>query len=153
MANQQTQSLAEIALLHYCTIALLQDAKLINEGVMAEQFIGQHLPSILAASPNRELTYWIREGRSSNAEVDYVIALNGNIVPIEVKPGATGSLKSLHQFVGEKSISCAVRFYAGLPSTQQIHIKITRDNKSIEVNYQLISLPLYFVELLPHLLN
>ncbi len=29
--------------------------------------------------PNRELTYWLREGRSSNAEVDYVIALDGNI--------------------------------------------------------------------------
>ena len=80
---------------------------------MAEQFIGQHLPSILAASPNRELTYRIREGRSSNAEVDYVIALNGNIVPIEVKPGATGSLKSLHQFVGENPFLVLCGFMLG----------------------------------------
>lgn len=30
---------------------------------------------LLAESPNRELTYWLREGRSSHAEVDFVIAV------------------------------------------------------------------------------
>jgi hypothetical protein len=40
---------------------------------------------ILSTSPNRELTYWLREGRSTNAEVDYVLALNGQIIPIEIK--------------------------------------------------------------------
>lgn len=39
---------------------------------MAEQFIGQHLQALLAASANRELSCWLREGRSANAEVDYV---------------------------------------------------------------------------------
>jgi len=135
------------------TITQMQDSILINEGVMAEQFIGQHLQSILSTSPNRELTYWLREGRSSNAEVDYVVGLNGTVVPIEIKSGATGSLKSLHQFVGEKSVSCAVRFDASLPSIQQLHTKIELAKKSIEVNYQLISLPLYLVERLPHLLG
>lgn len=138
------------------TITQIQDAVLVNEGVMAEQFIGQHLQSILSTSPNRspnqELTYWLREGRSSNAEVDYVVGLSGKVVPIEIKSGATGSLKSLHQFVGEKSVSCAVRFDTGLPSIQKVHTKIEKAKKSIEVKYQLISLPLYLVERLPHLL-
>ena len=111
------------------------------------------IQAILATSPNRELTYWLREGRSSNAEVDYVVSFNGKIIPIEIKSGATGSLKSLHQFVGEKSVSRAVRFDANLPSIQKLNTKIEHNRKSIEVNYQLISLPLYLVERLPDLLE
>lgn len=87
--------------LNWRTIAQWDDTKLINEGTIAEQFIGQHLQHLLADSPNRELTYWLREGRSANAEVDYVIALEGQIIPIEVKAGASGSMKSLHQFMAE----------------------------------------------------
>jgi len=133
------------------TITQMQDKVLINEGVMAEQFIGQHIQALLADSPNRELSYWLREGRSSNAEVDYVVALNGRIIPIEVKSGTSGSLKSLHQFVGEKSVTTGVRFDTNPPSQQHVKTKIQRANRSIEINYQLISLPLYLVERLPYL--
>ncbi len=122
------------------------DGALINEGAIAEQFIGQHLLDILSKFPNRELNYWLREGRSSNAEVDYVVALNGQVIPVEIKAGATGSLKSLHQFVGEKGVSTAVRFDTGLPSTQTVNTRIRRGKESHDVSYQLISLPLYLVE-------
>ena len=113
------------------TISQIADTQLINEGVIAEQFIGQHLQDMLSGSPNRDLTYWLREGRSSNAEVDYVIALDGKIIPIEIKAGATGSLKSLHQFVGEKGVRQAVRFDTGLPSTQVINTRIRRGEKPV----------------------
>ena len=66
-------------------IERMDEKRLVNEGAMAEQFIGQHLQGLLARSPNRELTYWLREGRTANAEVDYVAAFDGRIVPIEVK--------------------------------------------------------------------
>jgi len=69
------------------TLSKFDDVQLVNEGAIAEQFIGQHLLELLAESPNRELTYWLREGRSSNAEVDFVMAFEGQIVPIEVKAG------------------------------------------------------------------
>ena len=128
------------------TISQIADTVLINEGVIAEQFIGQHLLDMLSKSPNRELNYWLREGRSSNAEVDYVVVIDGQIVPVEIKAGATGSLKSLHQFVGEKGVSFAVRFDTGKPSTQAINTRIQRMGKTVDVNYQLISLPLYLVE-------
>ena len=134
------------------TISQIADTQLINEGVIAEQFIGQHLQDMLSGSPNRDLTYWLREGRSSNAEVDYVIALDGKIIPIEIKAGAPGSLKSLHQFVGEKGVRQAVRFDTGLPSTQIINTRIRRGEKAVDVNYQLLSLPLYLVERLPDLM-
>jgi len=99
-------------------IAVLAAGSLL-EFVLAEQFIGQHLIDMLSSLPNRELTYWLRQGRSNNAEIDYVIALDGQIVPIEVKAGATGRA-SLHTHAGHK-----------------------------RVDYRLISLPMYLVERLP----
>jgi len=122
------------------------DVKLINEGGTAEQFVGQHLQDLLAQSPNRELTYWLREGRSSNAEVDFVIALDGQIVPIEVKAGGKGSLRSLHQFMSEKKAPLAVRFDSNPPSIQHIATSIQTRAGSIGVSYRLLSLPLYLVE-------
>ena len=52
----------------------MNETRLVNEGGMAEQFIGQHLKGLFADSPNRELSYWLRDGRATNAEVDYVAA-------------------------------------------------------------------------------
>jgi len=132
-------------------INLFTDKKLVNQGAIAEQFIGQHLQEQINRSTNRELTYWLREGKRSNAEVDYVIVINNEIVPIEIKSGKSGSLKSLHQFAGEKNSSLAVRFDANVPSIQTVNTKVTRKNEEIEVNYKLLSLPLYMVERLSDL--
>ena len=123
--------------------------KLVNDGAVAEQFIGQHLVDILSSSANRQLTYWLREGRSNNAEVDYVVAVRGRILPIEVKSAASGRLKSLHQFVAEKRVRHAVRFDAGPPSRQSISTEVRRGDGKISVDYTLTSLPLYLVESLP----
>ena len=61
-------------------------------GSMAEQFVGQE---ILAAT-NSDLYYWAREASGSSAETDYLIEKQGKVVPVEVKSGKSGSLKSLH---------------------------------------------------------
>jgi predicted AAA+ superfamily ATPase len=68
------------------------DLLTVFQGALAEQYIGQE---ILSAT-NNELYYWSREAKSSNAETDYLIEKQGNIIPIEVKSGKGGSLKSLH---------------------------------------------------------
>jgi predicted AAA+ superfamily ATPase len=68
-------------------ISTMDDSRLINEGAIAEQFVGQHLQDLLAESPNRELNYWLREGRTANAEIDYLVAFHGRIVPVGVKAG------------------------------------------------------------------
>ena len=138
--------------LGWTTIEGMNGTRLVNEGVMAEQFIGQHLQGLLSDSPNRELTYWLREGRSSNAEVDYVAAFDGHIVPIEVKAGAGGALKSLHQFVAEKGVRLAVRFDAAPPSIQTVRTSVRRGALQEAVAYRLLSLPLYLVERLPSIL-
>ncbi|MEQ1771707.1 MAG: AAA family ATPase, partial [Devosia sp.] len=139
--------------LSWNTLANMDDTRLINEGTIAEQFIGQHLQDLLAESPNRELTYWLREGRSANAEIDYVAAFDGRIVPMEVKAGNRGSLKSLHQFVGEKSVPLAVRFDANPPSIQTVDTVIRKSGVATPVRYSLMSLPLYLVERLPDLVR
>lgn len=128
----------------------LQGVQLVNEGALAEQFIGQHLQALLAESPNRELTYWLREGRANNAELDYVVALQGTVVPIEVKAGASGHLKSLMQFMAEKQLQYAVRFDTALPTApQRISASIRRGGGMTNVEFTLQSLPLYLVEALP----
>jgi predicted AAA+ superfamily ATPase len=130
----------------------LNEMQLINEGKNAEQFIGQHLQALMADSPNRELTYWLREGKSANAEVDFVVAFDGRIVPVEVKAGTRGSLRSLHQFAGEKSAALAVRFDSNPPSKQTVTTTVMKGGRSIDVKYDLLSLPLYLVERLPELI-
>ena len=129
---------------------------LVNTGTVAEQFVGQHLQHLLAARVNRELTYWLREGRSNNAEVDYVAEFGGRIVPIEVKAGRAGALKSLHQFVAEKNVELAVRFDARPPSLHTVEAGIPRGRLGEggqRVRYRLLSLPLYLVERLPEMLR
>jgi predicted AAA+ superfamily ATPase len=69
----------------------------IYRGAMAEQFVGQEL----ASNRNGALYYWSRQAKSSSAEVDYIIALNDKIIPVEVKSAKAGSLKSIHQYLKE----------------------------------------------------
>lgn len=82
---------------------VLQSSDLSNvyQGALAEQFVGQEL---LAAggSEDFKLFYWSRAKKSSSAEVDYLYVKGGKILPIEVKSGPAGKLKSLHIFLNER---------------------------------------------------
>ena len=139
--------------LNWNSLAAQPETPLINSGANAEQFVGQHLAHLLSPRPNRELTYWLREGRANNAEVDFVAELAGRIVPIEVKAGRTGTLKSLHQFAAEKNPALAVRFDLGEPSLQTVEARVPRGTTMMPVSYRLLSLPLYLVERLPQVVE
>ena len=127
--------------------------RLVNNGSIAEQFIGQHLQNLFLSGFPRELHYWVREGRSNNAEVDYVVSSGSHIIPIEVKAGSKGRLRSLNQFIAEKSSKFAVRFDLNKPSLQNIRTTVTKGSTIKDVDYPLYSLPLYLVETLPRLLT
>jgi hypothetical protein len=71
------------------------DLLAIFRGAMAEQFVGQEM----LVSQQGSLYYWDRQAKSSSAEVDYLAVMKGAIHPVEVKSGASGSLKSLHLFL------------------------------------------------------
>ena len=69
----------------------------IYKGAMAEQFVAQEI----VASQKNELFYWSRQAKSSTAEVDYVISVDGQVIPVEVKSASAGRLRSMHQYLKE----------------------------------------------------
>ncbi len=119
------------------------DVTLVNEGGLAEQFVAQELAWLDHHKP--QLTYWQREGRSNNAEVDFTLSLGSTIFPVEVKAGKSGSLKSIQQFILKKGSATAIRFDTNQASQQLIIQKAKTNDGSEEVNFELVSLPLYAV--------
>ncbi len=75
------------------------DQALINKGNIIEAMIGQELLALSDPRGKQQLYYWQRMERSSNAEVDYLVQAHQSIIPVEVKSGKTGHLKSMHQFL------------------------------------------------------
>jgi len=116
------------------------DMTLVNGGAVAEQFVGQQLLFGSAPYDTPQLFYWFREARSASAEVDYVTVYGRVVVPIEVKAGTSGSLRSLHRFLKEKRRDFALRFNSDRPSLLQDTKKLA---DGTPVNYRLLSLPLY----------
>ncbi|MBN2496857.1 MAG: AAA family ATPase [Deltaproteobacteria bacterium] len=118
------------------------DVMLVNAGAMAEQLVGQHL--LYSAQPYEEpeLHFWAREKKSALAEVDYVIADRTRIVPVEVKAGKTGRLKSLHVFLADKGLAHGVRLDSRPPSVLRTSMTLP-DGR--ETPFELLSLPLYMV--------
>ena len=125
---------------------LLKDIQFVHRGALAEQFIAQHLQNLLFAGIDHQLTFWMRDGLGGAAEVDFVIQRQGMIVPVEVKSGASGSLKSLHQFMATKKLNTAIRFDTNQPSTQCVQTKVCFKGVWQPVEYTLYNLPLYLVE-------
>lgn len=123
----------------------LENLMLINEGELAEQFIGQQLLTRHPFFIDKELFYWIRENKDSNAELDYLIESGNSVIPIEVKAGKTGTLKSLHVFMMEKEKNFAIRFNVDLPSLTQVSTTIKMKDSMEQVTYRMLSLPLYLV--------
>lgn len=108
---------------------LSQDLSLLNQGATCEQFVGQELIAYQNPEKEPELYFWERDKKGSQAEVDYVININSHIIPIEVKSGKIGKLKSLKQFMSEKNTPLGVQI-----SAQSLCIK---DN--------ILTIPLYMI--------
>ena len=115
----------------------------VRNGAIAEQFVGQEVIATIGRG-RQQLNYWLRDGKSTNAEIDYVVMIAGSIVPIEVKAGKTGTLRSLRSFCELKQPQIAIRFDANLPSIQTIAFELAARNTSKDgLTYNLISLPIY----------
>ena len=135
------------------SIDAMDAIRLVNEGGIAEQYVGQQLATFGAGEAAPALHYWLRHARTGNAEVDYVISRGDWIVPIEVKAGRSGSLKSLFQFAHEKRPPLAVRFDANPASLQTARHRVRAGADTVPVTLRLLSLPLYAVEALPRLID
>ena len=109
----------------------------VNEGALAEQFAGQELRASGLPFEDAPLFYWHREARNANAEVDYVIGVGGEVLPVEVKAAAGGALRSVFQFLSEKGLGAGYSVYLGAAGEDRCPCR------AISRTVRLLSLPLY----------
>ena len=107
----------------------------VYKGKIVEHIVAQELRHVFN-SQLHNIHFWVREKKQSNAEIDFVIPYEDKLIPIEVKSGSSGRLRSLHQFIDNASHNFAVRLYAG-----EIRLE-----KSATINgkeFMLLNMPYY----------
>lgn len=131
----------DIGLLNYqleahTELLKLNDLNDATRGKLVQQVILQELKSTFSEH-RRQSRFWVRQKKGASSEVDIVHQFKDKLIPIEVKSGATGTLRSLHEFIDRCPHHYAIRLYAGELKIDQIK---TRKGKE----YQLLNLP-YFL--------
>ena len=88
-----------------------QDLNDLYKGKVTEHIVGQEL---LASSHSflNSLHFWVRDKKQSDAEIDIMYPYGSSMIPVEVKSGKSGKLRSLNYFLDISDIDFAVRFYA-----------------------------------------
>jgi uncharacterized protein len=93
----------------YSDTAKEKDFTAIFKGAVAEQFAGQELMAHQSPYTKAELFYWGRSAKNSTAEVDYLIEKEARIIPVEIKSGSKGRLKSMHIFIEKYNSETAIK--------------------------------------------
>ncbi len=120
------------------------ETELLTDGQIAEQFIGQHLIAQFPSYQVPSLYYWLREGKSSNAELDFIFEQPPFLIALEVKAGAAGKIRSLHQWMKDVPYKKkkSIRFNLSKGALENVEYQF-EDRK---LKYQLLTLPLYLVQ-------
>jgi predicted AAA+ superfamily ATPase len=132
----------DTGLINYATnmvkdILSIEDIADVYRGRIAEHITGQELLAMSNSIMNK-LQFWVREKKQSSAEIDYLYQYNGKLIPIEVKSGSIGKLRSLHQFMDVAPHHLAVRVWQGPYSVEKA--------KTIAgTEFTLLNLPFYLV--------
>jgi predicted AAA+ superfamily ATPase len=109
-------------------------------GNLVEQITAQQLRTAMGNfGMEGQVFHWRREG-GRNGEIDFLVEANGCVLPVEVKSGAAGAMKSLHQFMFDKQLTRALRLDRNPPSIQRMNVRTTQGD---EVRYKLLNLPHY----------
>ncbi len=116
----------------------------VYSGKIAEHITGQELLS-LTTSVRSKLNFWVPKKTTSQAEVDFIFPWKDIIIPIEVKSGSSGRLRSLHRFIDEAPHDIAIRVYAGKYNVENSK---TGNGKK----FRLINVPFYLVEQIENIL-
>jgi predicted AAA+ superfamily ATPase len=117
--------------------ALADDLLAVYAGALAEQLVGQELVAYQNPLKAPGLFFWVREAPHSIAEVDYLHAHGSTVLPIEVKAGTTGTLRSAHLFLSQYKRS--------------IVMKVSQSAFSYDP--PALCVPLYAIEAIPRLLR
>ena len=84
-------------------------ADLVNKGGLAEMMLGWEIIKYNNPRTQHDLYYWENTSDGTLSEVDYIIAHNLKVLPIECKAGVSGKMKSLYLFMRQKHLTEAVR--------------------------------------------
>ena len=114
-------------------VALAEDFLAIQSGAVAEQLVGQEMLSLGNPFEERKLFFWSRDSQNSQAEVDYLIPSGSRVLPVEVKAGSTGRLKSLKLFMAQFGCPLGVRI----------------SHQPLGLHEGVLSIPLYAVSEMP----
>ena len=120
----------------------VSEISMVNSGGMAEQLVGRMLRTLTPPYIPPSIYYWQREKTGSEAEIDYIIQHENFVIPIEVKAGTTGTLRSLHRFMQEKKKTIALRVNSDFPTVTTIPMESSSGSSK---EYSLLSVPFYLV--------
>lgn len=126
-------------------LLLMKDLSEAYKGAIIPHIVNQEVLS-LNTTDYKKTNFWVRDKTQSSAEVDLLIAHGKFLIPIEIKSGKTGSLKSLHQFVNRAPHQFAVRMYGGKFNIEET---VTPEGKP----YLLMNLPYYLGTYLKQYIN
>ena len=128
----------------------IMDSKLelANRGVLAEQFVGQQLLYSKPSYVNPELYYWQPPRSEAQAEVNFLYTYENNIIPVEVKAGYRGTIKSLQSFIIKKQADLAIRISSAKPSVNQLEAKLNNKRRA----FRLLNIPFYLSDRIEQLL-
>jgi hypothetical protein len=120
----------------------LDDLSTAYKGAIIPHIIFQEVVSLNTIN-NKKPHFWVREKSQASSEVDLVIQQEDKVIPVEIKSGPNGKLKSLHEFMERTDHHYAIRMYAGSFSIED---HITPKQKK---PYKLMNLPYYLGTKLP----
>ncbi len=106
-------------------------------GRVAEQVVAQELLTLDDRVTYRR-SFWMRDKKGSDAEVDFIVQNGSRIIPVEVKSGHNARLKSLHSFMDIAPHHIAVRIWS-----KPFDVSMVKTGKGKE--FRLISLPFYYI--------
>jgi len=111
------------------------------KGAIIPHLITQELISLNTIT-NAKPNFWVRDRNQSSSEVDLVYPYNNKVIPIEIKSGAKGTLRSLHQFIERANHPYAIRIYGG-------KFNIEESKTTDGTPFLLMNLPYYLGTQLP----
>lgn len=116
---------------------------LVNKGGLAEMVLGWELVKYNNPRSQHDLYYWENTAEGTRSEVDYIIARDMKVLPIECKAGTSGKMKSLHVFMRQKHLTDAIRC-----SLENFSLLESHDKKDEDALRRIAINPLYAISTL-----
>ncbi|MCH5177108.1 MAG: ATP-binding protein [Prevotellaceae bacterium] len=113
---------------------------LVNKGGLTEMVLGWEMIKYNNPRSQHDLYYWENTAEGTRSEVDYVIAHDLKVLPIECKSGVSGKMKSLHLFMRQKQLTDAIRC-----SLENFALLESHDKQQADAVRRIQVMPLYAI--------